>query len=74
MSSLIELMPHALDGGRISHYEWPEGEYIVIKDGYWLDEKGLIFTIAPWMITDTDFLGRRIKHDGQNKVNGTTDR
>ncbi|MBF31819.1 MAG: hypothetical protein Unbinned1322contig1000_11 [Prokaryotic dsDNA virus sp.] len=53
---LVDLLMHCHEGGKVTHYEWPDGEYIEVIDGYFKDEKGENFTLAPWLLDDSNFM------------------
>lgn len=42
-------------GQKVSHGDFLDGEYITIKDGYFVDENGKDFSIAPWFFYDYNF-------------------
>lgn len=50
--SIEELVPYMTRGGKITHEEWGEGEYITIKNGYFVDENGDDFVISPNLLVD----------------------
>jgi len=53
--SLDDLLHDMKNGAKVNHLDWDNGEFIAIKNGYFVDENGEDFTIAPWMLDDLDF-------------------
>lgn len=53
--SIDKLLTFMYSGGKISHEDWAEGEWISIKNGEFITESGNEFTISPWMICNNKF-------------------
>lgn len=53
MSKSIEgFIPYMTRGGKITHEDWCEGEYITIKNGYFVNENGDDFIISPNLLAE----------------------
>lgn len=53
---LVDCLDHLRKGGQVSNYEWEINEHIELKNGYFVDESGADFMLAPWMLEDHQFI------------------
>jgi hypothetical protein len=53
--TLDELLIPLYNGAKVTHIDWPEGEYIQIWYGEFVDENKQQFSVSPYMLRDTFF-------------------
>lgn len=53
--TLNQLIMFMYKGGKITHEDWCEDEWITIKNGEFITESGGNFIVSPWMIRDDRF-------------------
>lgn len=52
---LQELMDEMKMGGKVSHIEFEDGEFITIKNEMFVNQSDKEMKIKPWMLEDEDF-------------------
>lgn len=53
--TLDNLLMFMYKGGKITHEDWCEDEWVTIKDGEFITESDGEFVVSPWMIRDNRF-------------------
>ena len=53
--SFEDLIDHMTFGGKMTHEDWCEDEWVSIEQGQFVTETGELFTVSPWMFSCLEF-------------------